>query len=248
MIHKNIDGIRISRKATPEKITYVTPLLTPSPSHNPKKTWSNLTRSVVVVCIAVTAIVTPRFLVNHYTVAETEGEALTINQELPETLIVPAGEEKQLTTPASFFTTSIGLLPEYQSAVLTEQQITERRQKLKSFLENRKSPFAEDDIIDTIARQPHWRLILAVANAESSLGKHCVDQNCSGIGVAPGHELWRKYKDVKNWVLDLNRLLERRYADKTLEQMCGVYVQPCNPNWLLATNQIFEQLREQNID
>jgi hypothetical protein len=66
--------------------------------------------------------------------------------------------------------------------------------------------------------------------------------------VAPGHELWRKYKSIQNWVLDLNRLLERRYSDKTLEQMCGVYVQPCNQNWLLATSQIFDELKAQNIE
>jgi hypothetical protein len=245
MIHKNIDGIRAFRKATPQKITYVTPLLTPSPTSHPKKVWSNFTRVSFILFIGLITVVAPRFLTNHYSVAETEGDNELAQQSRPENVSLPGASEQK---PNSFFTTAIALLPEYQSAVINEEQITERKAKLKIFLENRKSPFAEDDIIDTIARQPHWRLILAVANAESSLGKHCVDQNCSGIGVAPGHELWRKYKSIQNWVLDLNRLLERRYSDKTLEQMCGVYVQPCNQNWLLATSQIFDELKAQNIE
>jgi hypothetical protein len=29
--------------------------------------------------------------------------------------------------------------------------------------------------------------------------------------------------------------------------MCGVYVQPCNPNWLKATHQILDELDEAGI-
>ncbi len=116
--------------------------------------------------------------------------------------------------------------------------------KIKNYLAGKKSPFA--DFADTIAKQPHWRLILAIAFAESSWGKNCVDNNCSNIGVKPGHELWHKYPSYAEWVIDFNKLLERRYKNSSLDDMCGVYVKPCNPNWLMATRSVLEEIKEIN--
>jgi hypothetical protein len=121
-----------------------------------------------------------------------------------------------------------------------------RKAKLKEFLKERRSPLVETT--DTIAEQKHWKLILAIAFAESTLGKNCADNNCSNIGVKPGHPYWRKYASLKEWVIDFNRLLEKKYKDWTLEEMNGVYVKPKNPNWLLATRQIFTQLQEQGLE
>ena len=101
---------------------------------------------------------------------------------------------------------------------------------------------------ETIAEQDHWRLILAIAFAESTMGKNCADNNCSNIGVKPGATSWRSYASYGAWVVDFNRLLDKRYKDWTLEQMCGVYVKPCNPNWLLATKQILTALDEDRIE
>jgi hypothetical protein len=53
---------------------------------------------------------------------------------------------------------------------------------------------------------------------------------------------------LDNWILGFNRLLEQKYKDQSLEQMCGVYVQPCNPRWLLATKQILTALDKENIE
>lgn len=121
-----------------------------------------------------------------------------------------------------------------------------RGKKIKEYLNAKKSAFAEASY--TIARQSHWKLILAIAFAESSWGRNCVDNNCSNIGVEPGHSLWREYKTYDDWVIDFNKLLERRYKDWTLEQMCGVYVKPCNQNWLYATRQVLEELKEKEIN
>jgi hypothetical protein len=121
-----------------------------------------------------------------------------------------------------------------------------REHLLARYLQDWNSPLAE--FADIIAQQPHWKLILAISFAESSLGKKCADNNCSGIGVFPGHPLWRTYNTKGDWAVDLNRLLEKRYKNQTLKQMCGVYVQPCNPGWLKATTQILNELAEYKID
>jgi len=129
---------------------------------------------------------------------------------------------------------------------MTERLYDQRAEKIKEYLTGKKAPFAE--YAGTIARQPHWQLILAISFAESSWGKNCVDNNCSNIGVKPGHELWRDYDNYGEWIVDFNRLLERRYKDWTLKEMCGVYVKPCNKNWLLATTQVLGELKEKQIN
>ncbi len=148
---------------------------------------------------------------------------------------------------------TIGQLENYLNNVAEEgrqakaaERMATRKEKLRAYLQGKKTPFAS--VADTIAEQPHWKLILAISFAESTFGKNCVDNNCSNIGVKPGHDYWRKYKTLNDWVIDFNRLLERRYKNWSLEQMNGVYVQPKNPNWLAATRQILEELQEQGIE
>lgn len=138
------------------------------------------------------------------------------------------------------------LTPPPPVALSEEQIIAQRAEKLKLFLQERNSPFA--DYADVLAAQPHWKLMLAIAFAESTLGKNCVNNNCSNIGVKPGHPMWRKYPTYKEWLIDFNSLLERRYKNWTLEEMNGVYVQPKNPNWMLATKQILSALQEKGIE
>jgi hypothetical protein len=128
----------------------------------------------------------------------------------------------------------------------TARKMTDRIKKLESYLSAKDSPLAA--YASTIAEQKHWQLILAISFAESGLGKHCPNNNCSGIGVAPGHQLWRAYPSFKEWIEDFNQLLDTRYQGWTLERMNGVYVQPKNPNWLLATKQVLEELQEQGIE
>lgn len=124
--------------------------------------------------------------------------------------------------------------------------LAERKEKLKIFLTEKKSPFVS--IVDTIAELKHWKLVLAISNSESTLGKRCYTNNCSGIGVEPGHPLWREYKSTADWAKDLDRLLEKRYKDWTLEEMNGVYNQPGSENWIFAATQIIEALKERGIE
>lgn len=121
-------------------------------------------------------------------------------------------------------------------------QTAQRAERIKKFLQGKTSPFA--DLSDLLARQEHWKIILAISNAESTLGRNCFNKNCSGIGVKPGHPAWREYETLRHWVVDFNSLLERKYKNWTLKEMCGVYVQPCNKNWLSATRQILMEIQE----
>lgn len=145
----------------------------------------------------------------------------------------------------AIFNTPLELLKSYLSSAEPDI-VAIRKDKLRQFLKQYKSPLAA--YADTVAEQEHWKLILAISFAESTLCTRQVDNNCSGIGVEPGHPLWRKYETLGDWAVDLNRLLDKRYKGDTLEQMCGVYVQPCNANWLIATKQILTELEEQGID
>jgi hypothetical protein len=145
------------------------------------------------------------------------------------------------------FNTPIEDLQSYfQSPPEQPDVISLRKTQLAKFLADLHSPLAAAS--ETIAEQSHWKLILAIAFAESSLGKSCLDNNCSNIGARPSAPSWRSYPSYSAWAVDFNRLLDKKYSDWTLEQMCGVYVKPCNPNWLLATQQILDQLKGQGIE
>ena len=137
---------------------------------------------------------------------------------------------------------SLVLTPEVQQA----QALADRKLKLKAYLEEKRSPFV--NIIDTLAELKHWQTVLAISFAESSLGKHCADNNCSGIGVEPGHPLWRSYDSTAEWAKDLDKLIDKRYKDWSLEAMNGVYNKPGSDNWLFATKQILYELQEWGIE
>ena len=144
------------------------------------------------------------------------------------------------------FNTPIEYLKQYLAEVSQPEVIALRAQQIKQYLEQKNSPLASAS--ETIAAQPHWDIIMAVAFAESSFGKNCSDNNCSNIGVKPGAPSWRRYSSYDAWVVDFNRLLDKKYKDWTLKQMCGVYVKPCNPNWLLATQQVLDQMQAEHIE
>jgi hypothetical protein len=144
------------------------------------------------------------------------------------------------------FNTPLEYLKNYLASVAEPDIIENRKDQLAAYLTEKNSPLAS--AAETIAQQPHWQLILAIAFAESTLGKNCTDNNCSNIGVKPGAPSWRRYASYQNWVVDFNRLLDKKYKDQTLEQMCGVYVQPCSTNWLLATKQVLGELKDKGIE
>lgn len=150
-----------------------------------------------------------------------------------------------------FFTLTVEQIEGYLREAVKTPEMKEaeslaiRKQKLLEYLKEKKSPFVE--IVNVLAELRHWKMVLAISNSESTLGKRCYNNNCSGIGVEPGHPLWRDYSTKAEWAKDLDRLLEKRYKNWTLEKMNGVYNQPGSRNWVLAAKQILEDLEKRNI-
>lgn len=149
------------------------------------------------------------------------------------------------TTPSqNLLTMSLDQLENYlagKSSDPEELKLQKRVDFLTVYLTKKKSPLVE--FADVIASLKHWKIVLAISNSESSLGKKCADNNCSGIGVEPGHALWREYANKGEWAKDMDALIEKRYKDWSLEDMNGVYVQPGSENWVFAANQILEDLK-----
>lgn len=117
--------------------------------------------------------------------------------------------------------------------------------KLAKFLQKYNSPL--DQYAAEITKQPHWQLALAVSYVESHMGRYCFDNNCSGIGVKPGHPSWRKYQTKLDWFIDLNNLLDKPvYKDNrnTCKKMNGFYVQPGSRNWVYGCEQKLKELTE----
>jgi hypothetical protein len=165
----------------------------------------------------------------------------------PGGMVADLGNAPSSTAPttlsnADLYNTPLEVLQSYFQVSQSDQVLAQRKIQLKQFLTDHNSPLV--DVSDTIAEQPHWQLILAISFAESTLGKKCFEFNCSGIGGAN----IRSYKSFDNWILDFNRLLDKRYNNWTLDEMCGVYVQPCTNNWLSATGQILDELKQGNIN
>jgi hypothetical protein len=104
---------------------------------------------------------------------------------------------------------------------------------LRVYLEKHNSPLAE--YAPQIVLLPQWQRALAISWVESNFGRRCADNNCSGIGVAPGHPAWRKYPTKLAWFEDMTALLEKPiYKERftNCNTMKGVYVVPGSANWV----------------
>jgi hypothetical protein len=115
--------------------------------------------------------------------------------------------------------------------------------KVRAYLEAKGSPLAV--YADEIVQQPQWQRALAISYVESNFGKRCANNNCSGIGVKPGHKSWRKYPTKLDWFKDMSRLLEKPiYKDKytNCNTMKGVYVVPGSPRWVNGCNKVSNEL------
>jgi len=139
------------------------------------------------------------------------------------------------------------LAEEFKTSEMEDaERLADRKFKLKIYLDEKQSPLIS--IADTLAELKHWKMVLAISNSESTLGKRCYNNNCSGIGVEPGHPYWRDYESKADWAKDLDKLIEKRYKDWTLEEMNGVYNKPGSQNWLYASKQILEEMQERGIE
>lgn len=114
--------------------------------------------------------------------------------------------------------------------------------KVRAYLEAKGSPLAP--YAEEIVKQPQWQRALAISYVESNFGKYCANNNCSGIGGAPGRKTWRKYPNKLEWFKDMSTLLEKpMYKERwtSCQTMNGHYNAGSN-NWLHGCMQKSEEL------
>lgn len=127
------------------------------------------------------------------------------------------------------------------------ERLVVRKIRLKTYLESKRSPFAEDDLaIEAFASSKNMKMMVAISFVESTFGQNCYYYNCSGIGGTP--PTLRKYDNYAEWIYDFDDLLERRYKDVPPEKFIGLYVQPGSPNWIYGVNQVIEEFEQQQIE
>lgn len=121
--------------------------------------------------------------------------------------------------------------------------------KLKQYLKSNDSPLGE--YAPEIVKQPQWQRALAISYVESHMGRDCFNNNCSGMGGAPGTKSWRKYATKLDWFIDLNTLLEKpAYKDihNTFQKMRGFYVYPGSANWVNGATKKYNELMALTTD
>ena len=184
------------------------------------------------------------------------GSATPSEQAPVESRIVAATTDEPWIKPLEFDQSELeivsDLLPlllEENRHVPTPEEIknTERKEQLRAYLADKKSPFAQsDETLQAFLDAKNMKLMLAISFVESTLGKKCYYHNCSGIGGYPPN--LRKYESHADWVKDFDDLLERRYKGVPIEDFMGLYVKPGSPNWINGVKQILSELKQQGIE
>lgn len=83
-------------------------------------------------------------------------------------------------------------------------------------------------------------LLIGIANAESSVGLHCLHNNCFGI-MRQGHEL-RSYPTLAAGITDAARYLREKHHNKgrfTPEEIVNGYVGHPAPHWLINVRKYY---------
>ncbi|MEK7592172.1 MAG: hypothetical protein AAB508_02125 [Patescibacteria group bacterium] len=162
----------------------------------------------------------------------------------PQALVMASANETLEQNQLVFEVKNLNLQSNAQG--LKFQEITDNDplvNNLKIYLQKFSSPLAP--YAQEMVKQPQWQRALAISWVESNFCKRHADNNCSGIGVAPGHKLWRKYATHLDWFKDMSALMEKPiYKEKyaTFQKMRGVYVQPGSANWVNGANKKYNEL------
>lgn len=133
---------------------------------------------------------------------------------------------------------------EKQSLNLTARDIPGNKLNiLKNYLTERNSPL--QDYVEVLILQPNWKYVLAISFAESTMCQHQLYNNCWGIGG----EKMRKYPSFAEGIIDANNVVQK-YLDighKSTRTIMPYYVGWHNPRWVLATQQVFQDIKEMGI-
>jgi len=113
---------------------------------------------------------------------------------------------------------------------------------LRNYLESKNSPLAPS--AEHILKHQNWKLVLAISNGESTMCKRQMYNNCWGVGGA-----WnlKRYKSLEEAFTDVNRLLTEKYVARGADAPAKIvnrYVGHPNANWVLAVNQVLNQLNQ----
>ena len=132
--------------------------------------------------------------------------------------------------------------PQPQPIVIPQPVVDPNIVALQDYLQKKGSPLAEH--AETILQQQNWKLIIAIANGESTLCKHQMYNNCWGIGGA-----WnlRRYNSLEDGISDVDQLLTNRYADLDMtkpKNLVHRYVGSYSPTWVAAVSQTLDQLNQ----
>ncbi len=152
------------------------------------------------------------------------------------------GQENGLVFEVKTETAGYVMNPENQNSQISKENAERSAELLQDYLESKGSPLAP--YAGILLAQQDWKTILAISNAESTLGKHCYYNNCSGIygRYDMGYAGLKKYETKADWIVDLQRLLDKRYEGWTLDKMNGIYVVPASSSWIRATKTIYNDL------
>ncbi|MDB4939749.1 MAG: hypothetical protein JWO40_174 [Candidatus Doudnabacteria bacterium] len=177
---------------------------------------------VILTLLSLVPWITPVAKAHAQIVGQENSQVFEIKTENPDSLLSPENKISQIKKENA----------DKQVALLTE------------YLEKRNSPLA--DYAGIILAQKDWKTIIAISNAESTMGQHCYYNNCSGIYARydQGYAGLKKYETKADWIVDLQGLLSKRYDGWTLDKMNGIYVYPRSTSWIRATKSVYTDLNK----
>lgn len=135
---------------------------------------------------------------------------------------------------------------------LENQRLAEQARKkklsllLEQYLKNAGSPLANH--ASTLISVEHWKKIIALANAESSLCRKYPEElaNCWGVG---GANLLKLGNNLDEAIITMNRFLARnpkksqiKYAQMDFNQMNGLYKKPAADHWVINSEVVYQDL------
>jgi hypothetical protein len=146
-------------------------------------------------------------------------------------------------------------LPAFSSTVITDPNaiylpiekedvpdpLSQRKAFLEAYLKSKNSPLAAH--VDALSDQTQWKLIIAIADAESSYCKRKELNNCWGIGGAWNLKAYDNYDQA---IADVNRILEQHYIAAGLtspDTIENKWVGHPNDNWETAADQVMDDLK-----
>jgi len=119
--------------------------------------------------------------------------------------------------------------------------LSQRKAFLEAYLKSKNSPLAAH--VDALSDQTQWKLIIAIADAESSYCKRKELNNCWGIGGAWNLKAYSNYDQA---IADVNRILEQHYIAAGLtspDTIENKWVGHPNDNWEAAADQVMDDLK-----